>query len=183
MSRKRFSRFSAKRGPSHSGEAAICSRRRARSAPAAAGTAQGHGDLDVFLQVAGDGFCQADVGEVTERMPAGKRVTRAGHHGHAHPQRLAGRHPAVVRERIQGDVDLPVMAEESAWAEGPCSSNRAGSVPCAANSSSNRRATAGSSIPRNSSRSREPGTRCRIRDHAATTSVVSLAGLWKAANV
>ena len=52
---------------------------------------QGNGQLHVLVQVAGNRLRQAHVGQVAERMPAGKGLAGTGDHRHAHPQRLAGR--------------------------------------------------------------------------------------------
>ena len=54
---------------------------------------------------------QAQAGQVSQPMPAGKVPLRQGDHRDAHPQRVAGGHAAAERERVQRDIHLVVRPE------------------------------------------------------------------------
>jgi hypothetical protein len=45
-------------------------------------------------------------------MPAGKRLARARDDRYSHPQSLAGRQTAIVRERIERHIDAVVLRQQ-----------------------------------------------------------------------
>jgi len=77
------------------------------------------GDVHVFGGGTGDPFGMADVAQKAQTGAGNRRLARQGHHWHTHPERLAGRRPAVVGKGIQSHIDLLEESQERRPRRGP----------------------------------------------------------------
>ena len=173
----------ANRGPSQRGDAAIRSRRPARSsASRGRSPASPTARSDVLREVARDRLGQADVREVAQRMAAGERLARAGHDRHAHPEGLAGRHAPGIGEGIEGHVD-PIVVRQQVGVRRLCPAGPPAPArrPGPRTGPGNGPGWIRSPKPRYFRTSREPGTRRRISAQAATTSGRDLGRVVEAA--
>ena len=66
---------------------------------------QRRGDLQILLGGFGHQFRKPEIAEDALAPSAHGRASGEGHERHAHPEPIAGRDPAPVRKRIQGNVE------------------------------------------------------------------------------